>query len=199
MQPAFFVVTNLYLPGPICRVRRQTQRVTEGWQSQGENVAEKKWLSSNPDGNLRVTGNPPPISGLSRGWWWWILTFNSLRMYFFQSNWYSEPEPPKSLGPFFVQIGNKWHFIFKTRWWFQIFFMFTPILGEMIQFHEHILANGLVQPPTRINLVVEIIDFTVISHRTFLDSFACFLLKKAKASYLIYFRWSWLKHHLGRR
>jgi len=25
-------------------------------------------------------------------------------------------------------------------------------------------ANGLVQPPTRINLVVEIIDFTVISH-----------------------------------
>ena len=27
----------------------------------------------------------------------------------------------------------------KTRWWFQIFSIFTPIPGEMIQFDEHIL------------------------------------------------------------
>ena len=38
-----------------------------------------------------------------------------------------------------------------TRWWFQRFFTFTPILGEMIQFgHEHIFSNCVVnQPPTR--------------------------------------------------
>ena len=29
-----------------------------------------------------------------------------------------------------------------TRWWFQIFFIFTPNLGEMIQFDEHILQMG---------------------------------------------------------
>ena len=29
-----------------------------------------------------------------------------------------------------------------SRWWFQIFFMFTPILGEMIQFDEHIFQMG---------------------------------------------------------
>ena len=30
-----------------------------------------------------------------------------------------------------------------------IFFIFTPICGEMIQFEEHIFSTGLVQPPTR--------------------------------------------------
>ena len=30
----------------------------------------------------------------------------------------------------------------STRWWFQIFFIFTPILGEMIQFDEHIFQMG---------------------------------------------------------
>ncbi len=29
-----------------------------------------------------------------------------------------------------------------TRWWFQLFLMFTPILGEMIQFDEHIFHMG---------------------------------------------------------
>ena len=33
-------------------------------------------------------------------------------------------------------------------WWFSIFFMFTPILGDMIQFD-----HGLVQPPTRLCFV----------------------------------------------
>ena len=37
----------------------------------------------------------------------------------------------------------------KTRWWFQRFFMFTPILGEMIQFDEHIFQMGWFKPPTR--------------------------------------------------
>ena len=32
-------------------------------------------------------------------------------------------------------------------WWFQTFFIFTPIPGEMIQFDEHIFSDGLVQPP----------------------------------------------------
>ena len=35
-----------------------------------------------------------------------------------------------------------------TRWWFQTFFMFTPNLGEVNQFDEHIFRKGLVQPPT---------------------------------------------------
>ena len=30
----------------------------------------------------------------------------------------------------------------NTRWWFQIFVMFTPILGEMIQFDGHIFQMG---------------------------------------------------------
>ena len=38
-----------------------------------------------------------------------------------------------------------------TRWWFEIFFIVTPILGEMIQFDQYV-SNGLVQPPTRIDL-----------------------------------------------
>ena len=29
-----------------------------------------------------------------------------------------------------------------TRWWFQIFFIFTPNLGEMIHFDEHIFQTG---------------------------------------------------------
>ena len=28
------------------------------------------------------------------------------------------------------------------RWWFQIFCMFTPKIGEMIQFDEHIFQFG---------------------------------------------------------
>ena len=33
-------------------------------------------------------------------------------------------------------------------WCFQIFIIFTPIPGEMIQFDEHIVSDGMVQPPT---------------------------------------------------
>ncbi len=29
-----------------------------------------------------------------------------------------------------------------SDWWFQIFFIFTPILGEMIQFDNHIFQMG---------------------------------------------------------
>ena len=42
------------------------------------------------------------------------------------------------------------HFALKLtfpRWWFQIFLIFTPNLGEMIQFGSYFSA-GLVQPPT---------------------------------------------------
>ena len=35
-----------------------------------------------------------------------------------------------------------------------VFVMFTLKIGEMIQFHSY-FANGLVQPPTRINLIGE--------------------------------------------
>ena len=30
----------------------------------------------------------------------------------------------------------------KSGWWFQIFVIFTPIPGEMIQFDEHIFQMG---------------------------------------------------------
>ena len=36
----------------------------------------------------------------------------------------------------------KWHSDVITRWWFQIFFIFTPNPGEMIQFDEHIFQMG---------------------------------------------------------
>ena len=38
----------------------------------------------------------------------------------------------------------------NNRWWFQISFIFSPILEEMIQFDEHIFSDGL-KPPTSIN------------------------------------------------
>ena len=46
-------------------------------------------------------------------------------------------------------LGSYWHLLGGAgRWWFY-FFWFSPLLGEMIQFDEHIFQNGLVQPPTR--------------------------------------------------
>ena len=36
----------------------------------------------------------------------------------------------------------------NTGWWFQIFFMFTPIWGRF-PFWRSYVSNGLVQPPTR--------------------------------------------------
>ena len=35
---------------------------------------------------------------------------------------------------------NKWET--KTRWWFQIFFIFTPKIGEDFPFDEHIFQMG---------------------------------------------------------
>ena len=43
-----------------------------------------------------------------------------------------------------------WHSIYVWVVATQICFIFTPILGEMIQFDgSHIFSNGLVQPSTR--------------------------------------------------
>ena len=39
-------------------------------------------------------------------------------------------------------------YFFFTRWWFQTFFIVTPIPGEMIQFDELIFFKGVFQPPT---------------------------------------------------
>ena len=36
-----------------------------------------------------------------------------------------------------------------SRWWFQIFFIFTPNLGEMIQFDYHIFQMGWNHQPVR--------------------------------------------------
>ena len=35
-----------------------------------------------------------------------------------------------------------------SRWWFQIFLIFTSKIGEMMQFDEHIFQVGGVEPPT---------------------------------------------------
>ena len=37
----------------------------------------------------------------------------------------------------------------RTRWWFQICFIFTPTWGNDPIWLAHIFLNGLVQPPTR--------------------------------------------------
>ena len=36
-----------------------------------------------------------------------------------------------------------------SRWWFQIFFMFTPKIGEDSHFDSY-FSKGLVQPPTTV-------------------------------------------------
>ena len=38
--------------------------------------------------------------------------------------------------------GQWWQWVNDCRWWFQMFFIFTPIPGEMIQFDEHIVQMG---------------------------------------------------------
>ena len=37
-----------------------------------------------------------------------------------------------------------------TRWWFQTC-LFSPLLGEMIQFDEHIFSDGLKQPTNQLD------------------------------------------------
>ena len=37
----------------------------------------------------------------------------------------------------------------ETGWWFQVLIIFTPILGEMIQFEEQIFRMGWFNPPPR--------------------------------------------------
>ena len=42
----------------------------------------------------------------------------------------------------------------SARWWFQAYFIFTPNLGEMIPVDSYsYFSNGLVQPPTSLELV----------------------------------------------
>ena len=48
----------------------------------------------------------------------------------------------------------------NTRWWFQIFFVFTPNLGEDSHFESYV-SIGLVQPPPRTLLVAEKCSFWV--------------------------------------
>ena len=55
----------------------------------------------------------------------------------------SEPPALQTLG--FLAGGNS-----------NIFLIFTPKIGEMIQFDEHFCSNGLVQPPPRFELTVYI-------------------------------------------
>ena len=54
-------------------------------------------------------------------------------------------------------LANLWHpekipkqplqnlMFFFSRWWQLIFFIFTPIPGEMVQFDEHIFQMGWVE------------------------------------------------------
>ena len=53
-------------------------------------------------------------------WLWWYLYIRQKLLY-----------------NYFYSIGDGF-----TRWWFQICFIFTSILGERIQFDEHIFQTG---------------------------------------------------------
>ena len=67
-------------------------------------------------------------------------------------------DPPSSVGEKKSAFKGTYHiwilrdFVFATkipsRWCFQIFVIFIPNLGEMVQFDVHIFQMGLVQPPT---------------------------------------------------
>ena len=62
-------------------------------------------------------------------------------------DWWIDDHPLKFQPSFFLyprQITIN-HTI--ARWWFQIFFIFTPKIGEDSHFDEY-FSNGLVQPPT---------------------------------------------------
>ena len=50
-----------------------------------------------------------------------------------------------------------------TRWWFQIFFMFTPIWGRWTHFGSY-FSTGLVQPPTS---QPQLISKNVVSNTSF--------------------------------
>ena len=66
----------------------------------------------------------------------WKLTVGSWNLkttHFFKGK---STKPPMTFG-------------FKTRWWFQRFFIYTPIPGEMIQFDSY-FSNGL-KPPSRLD------------------------------------------------
>ena len=45
----------------------------------------------------------------------------------------------------------------SPRCWFQRFFIFTTIPGEMIQFDEHIFQRGWLKPPTSQDLDVSLV------------------------------------------
>ena len=47
---------------------------------------------------------------------------------------------------FFLVLGDKIP-LTLARWWFQTFFLFSPLLGEDSQFDSY-FSKGLVQPPT---------------------------------------------------
>ena len=37
---------------------------------------------------------------------------------------------------------DRMYTVHRSGWWFQTFFIFTPSLGEMIQFDDHIFQMG---------------------------------------------------------
>ena len=86
----------------------------------------------------------PQVSGLCRFRWWRGCHRQSLG---------SRNE--SGMPPFFEKQRC------KTGWWFQICFIFTPILGEMIQFDLY-FSDGL-KPPTRKTRLIK--DFHIRSKR----------------------------------
>ena len=54
----------------------------------------------------------------------------------------------------------------KTRWWFQIFFIFTPKIGEDDPIWRAYFSDGLVQPPTRKSVVFRLGKDHTLNHWT---------------------------------
>ena len=48
---------------------------------------------------------------------------------------------------------NLWFVKKNTRWWFQIFFIFIPIMGKWSNFDEHIFQMGGEKPPTQNTII----------------------------------------------
>ena len=54
--------------------------------------------------------------------------------------------------------------VYMTRWWFQTFFRFSPLPGEMFQFDLRIFFRWVVQPPARCvcSKAVDLLDASIL-------------------------------------
>ena len=86
----------------------------------------------------------------SKWWVWMVLPIQLLQVpRFWSSKWFS----------YLIQIlpfpTGTW-----SKWWFQRFFLFSPLHEEMIQFDKSFFFNWVVQPPTSDHLNFVVVEWT---------------------------------------